>query len=179
VPRTKARLPGARADYLDGDPAAPGPITGGTLAVDGRGLLFRRPGEAEFRLGISELYGMTVSGARARRKGFKARQRGTTRVAVVRDRRPMLWEFAVDRSKAILLRERINRALGAIGRPPLPFVEALDGFATPAPAPLSPVDRDKPAKHGMSTKQRRLLFAGIGAMILLEVVLPLLILKVF
>jgi hypothetical protein len=170
-------MPGARADYLKGDPAAPGPITGGTLAVDGSGLLFRRPGEAEFRLGISELYGMTVSGARARRRGFKARQRGTTRVAVVRNRRPMLWEFSVDRSKAVLLRERINRALGAIGRPPLPFVEALDGFAAPAPA--RPVKKDKPAKRGMSAKQRRLLFAGIGTMVLLEVVLPLLILKVF
>lgn len=214
------RTVGARADYLDGDPAAPGPIAGGTLALDGGGLLFRQNGR-ELRVGIGDLHGMTVTGSRVRRRGFKPRLRGYTKVAVYRDRRPMVWEFAIDRSKAVLLRDRINRALSAIGRPPLPFVEALDGFgersraqATGEMAALpreaarrrrvprrrktarrtaTPRRTGTPRRGGrhhsegkrrsgrpkLSVKQRRLILAAVGAIIFIEIVVPLLILGVF
>ncbi len=194
---------GAKADYIEGDPAEPGPIPDGRLDLDSGTLLFHSPGRAGFRIELAELYGMTVSGATARCPGFKPSARGTTRVALRRDRRPMVWEFAIDRSKAVALRERINRALEDMGRSPLPFVEALYEFkeASRAKAVLQEaapprrlyqreVRAQRTSEHEqleaeskrpgkLTPKQRRIVFSVLGAAIALEVIVPLLVVFVF
>jgi hypothetical protein len=125
-----------QADYILGDPAEPGPITGGTLALEAACLRFRGNGSAELTIDLEQIQGMTVSGARTAGATRGARgPRGTTRVAAFRGDTPLVWEFAIDRSKAVMLRERVNRALAGIGRAPLPFVEALYEFELPTPEP--------------------------------------------
>jgi hypothetical protein len=49
-------------------------------------------------------------------------------VAGVHGMRPTVWEFAIDRSAGVALRDRLNGLLARAGREPLPFVEALDDF---------------------------------------------------
>jgi hypothetical protein len=175
---------GSRADYIDGDPTIPGPINGGILALDSAGLHFSRAGEDQLHAGIDDLRGITVSGSGGPRHRVRHRAHGTTRLAISRGERPMVWEFAIDRSRGVLLRERINRALDGLGRPPLPFVEALYDFEPSAepvfaeapPVPLRTGRRE--VDQGAWFRQRRYIFALVAAMVFLEIGLPLLILFV-
>jgi len=192
------------ADYLEGDPAEPRPLTGGTLTLAPGGILFDRDGSG-FAAELDELEGITVTGSRVRRPDFETTTRGYTKVALIRDGHPIIWEFSIDRSAGTELRDMLNRVRQASGREPLPYVEELTGFgerastqATGEMPALSPeaVRRDAarrsatngrrstggPRRRGgrrrLTTKQRRLVFGAIGAMVFLEVALPLLILRV-
>jgi len=135
--------------------------------------------------GFGDLYGITVSGARQRRRGLKPRPHGTTKVAVLRGQIPVVWEFAIDRGSGVRLRDAINNVLAGLGRPPLPFVEALDGFEL-APAATAIADQEAswvpmenpPNRRRLTTRQRRLIFGLVGGVVVLEIVIPLLILGV-
>jgi hypothetical protein len=170
-----------RVDYIDGDPAEPGPINDGTLELDSDGLHFSCHGKEELHAGLEDLRGITVSGSGGHRhKVRRHHHTGTTRLAISRDQRPMVWEFALDRTKGMLLRERINRELAGAGRPPLPYVEALYDFepavdavfAEQPPAPLR-------TEHADRRDRRGFIFALVALMVLLEIGVPLLILFVF
>jgi len=194
------------ADYVEGDPTEPRPLTGGTLTLAPGGLLFDRDGSG-FAAELDEVEGITVTGSRVRRPGFEASRRGYTKVALIRDGRPIIWEFSIDRTAGSELRETLNRVRRASGREPLPFVEELTGFggrastqATGEMQALSPEEvrrdaarrrrpqprkrpavRREPADRGrrrLTVKQRRLVFGAIAAMVLLEIAVPLLILRV-
>jgi hypothetical protein len=175
-----------RVDYIDGDPAEPGPIEDGTLALDSDGLHFSCHGKEELHAGLEDLRGITVSGSGGQRHKVRSRHHsGTTRLAVSRDERPMVWEFALDRTKGVLLREWINRELAGAGRPPLPYVEALYDFepavdpvfAEKPPAPLRTEHRE--IDRDAWFRQKRFIFALVALMVLLEIGVPLLILFVF
>jgi hypothetical protein len=173
-----------RVDYIDGDPAEPGPINDGTLALDSDGLHFSCRGREELHAGLEDLRGITVTGSGGHRHGVRSRHGGTTRLAVSRDERPMVWEFALDRSKGVLLRDRLNTELAGAGLPPLPYVEALYDFQ---PA-IEPVFAERPPAplrdeyHDIDTdawfRQRRYIVALVAGMVFLEVGVPLLILFV-
>jgi hypothetical protein len=188
------------ADYVEGDPAEPQPLTGGTLTLAPGGILFDADGSG-FAAELEELEGITVTGSRVRRPGFEASTRGYTKVALIRNGRPIIWEFSIDRSAGTELRDMLNRVREASGREPLPYVEELNGFgerastqATGEMAALSPdavrqdarrrreaVPGRKPAsrRKRLTVKQRRIIFGAVGAMIFLEIAVPLLILRVF
>lgn len=186
------------ADYVEGDPAEPQPLTGGTLTLAPGGILFDRDGSG-FAAELEELEGITVTGSRVRRPGFEATTRGYTKVALIRNGRRIIWEFSIDRSAGTELRDMLNRVREASGRDPLPYVEELNGFgerastqATGEMPALTPdaVSRDarrrvaspqrEPARRRkrLTVKQRRIIFGVVGAMIFLEIALPLLILRV-
>jgi hypothetical protein len=188
------------ADYVEGDPAEPEPLTGGTLTLAPGGILFDSEGSG-FAAELEELEGITVTGSRVRRPGFEATTRGYTKVALIRDGRPIIWEFSINRSDGTELRDMLNRVRRASGRKPLPYVEELNGFgerantqATGEMAVLTPeavradaerrrklerrkpVRRQAPRRRGrLTVKQRRIIFGAIGAMVLLEVVVPVLV----
>lgn len=172
-----------RADYIDGDPAEPGPINDGTLALDSDGVHFSSDGRQGLHAGLEDLLGITVSGSGGHRHGVRSRH-GTTRLAVRLDERPMVWQFAIDRSNAVQLRERINHALAGAGLPPLPFVEALYDFqpavdpvfAEQPPAPLR-TDHHEIDREAWF-RQKRVIFALAATMVFLEIGVPLLILFV-
>jgi len=126
--RQRARQGAARADYLRGDPAEPGPVTGGRLALEPTCLRFTGPDGAELAIELEELEGVTVSGSRGGRRRAPRTPRGTMFVAGVHSMRPTVWEFAIDRSAGVAIRDRMNGLLARSGREPLPFVEALDDF---------------------------------------------------
>ena len=115
------------ADYVEGDPAEPRPLTGGTLTLAPGGILFDADGSG-FAAELEELEGITVTGSRVRRPDFEASTRGYTKVALIRNGRPIIWEFSIDRSDGTELRDMLNRVREASGREPLPYVEELDGF---------------------------------------------------
>ena len=200
------------ADYLDGDPAAPAPITGGTLTLAPGGILFDRDGSG-FAAELDELEGITVTGSRVRRPDFESATRGYTKVALIRNGEPIIWEFSIDRSDATELRDMLNRVREASGREALPYVEELHGFgerantqatgempiltpemvrrdaerrrrAEPRGQQAEPRRRRAPetARRGgrrrLTVKQRRLIFGLVGAMVFLEIAVPLLILRV-
>ena len=167
-----------RADYIDGDPAEPGPINDGTLALDSDGLHFSHDGQ-ELHAGLEDLRGITVTGSGGHRHGVRSRRHGgTTRLAVSRNEHPMVWEFALDRSKGVLLRDRLNTELAGAGLPPLPYVEALYDFQ---PA-IEPVFAEQPPvplrEEGGRGYNRRLIFGLVALMVFLEIGIPLLILFV-
>jgi hypothetical protein len=192
------------ADYVEGDPAEPEPLTGGTLTLAPGGILFDADGSG-FAAELEELEGITVTGSRVRRPGFEASTRGYTKVALIRNGRPIIWEFSIDRSAGSELRDMLNRVREASGREPLPYVEELNGFGErastqatgemPALAPAAvaqnakrrdvsqrraPTRRSDPTRRRrLTVKQRRIIFGAVGAMIILEIAVPLLILRVF
>lgn len=174
-----------RADYIDGDPAEPGPIPDGTLALDGDGVHFSHDGH-ELHAGLEDLRGITVSGSGSHRHGVRSRGHGgTTRLAVSRGERPMVWEFALDRSQGVLLRDRLNTALAGAGLPPLPFVEALYDFEPAiepvfAEQPPAPIRRREHHEIDGDAwfRQKRFIFALVALMVFLEIGVPLLILFV-
>jgi hypothetical protein len=196
VPRTAtAHRFDVPADYLEGDPAQPRPLTGGTLTLAPGGILFDSDGSG-FAAELEELEGITVTGSRVRRPGFEASKHGYTKVALIRNGKPIIWEFSIDRSAGTDLRDMLNRVREASGREPLPYVEELDGFgqrantqATGEMAALTPdavrqdarrratAPRREPKRRRgrLTVKQRRLIFGAVGAMILLEIAVPLLI----
>ena len=101
-----------------------------------------------------------------------------------------LWAFVghlVVPGARWVLRRRINRVLEAMGRPPLPFVEALYDFEPaepvfaeqpPRPLPTPSPEADPETDEDLRHRKRRLIFALVAAMVFLEIVLPLLILFV-
>ena len=174
-----------QADYLDGDPAEPGPIADGHLALDADGVHFSHGGH-ELHAGLEDLRGITVTGSGGPRHRVRSRRRhgGTTRLALSRDDQPMVWEFALDRSEGVRLRERLNTALAGAGLPPLPHIEELWDFEPAvepvfAELPPSPIrDRDEIDDDGAWFRQKRFIFALVALMLLLEIGVPLLILFV-
>ena len=181
------------ADYVEGDPSEPRPLEGGTLTLAPGGILFDRDGSG-FAAELEELEGITVTGSRVRRPGYEARTRGYTKVALIRNGRPIIWEFSLDRTAGTELRDMLNRVREASGREPLPYVEELTGFGerantqatgempvlTPEAVREDAARRAEPQKRKrLSVKQRRLILGVIGAMIFLEIAVPLLILRVF
>ena len=200
------------ADYVEGDPAAPRPLPGGTLTLAPGGILFERDGSG-FAAELDELEGITVTGSRVRRSDFEATRQGYTKVALIRHGQPIIWEFSIDRGDGTELRDMLNRVREMSGREPLPYVEELHGFgerastqATGEMPALTPdaVRRDaerrrraeprrrqaeprrrrvpQTARRGdrrrLTVKQRRLIFGLVGAMVFLEITVPLLIIKV-
>lgn len=103
-------------------------MTGGRLALEPTCLRFTGPDGADLQIELEELEGVTVSGSRGGRRRSSRTPRGTMFVAAVRRMRPTVWEFAIDRSAGVVLRDRVNRLLARVGRDPLPFVEALNDF---------------------------------------------------
>jgi len=175
-----------QADYLDGDPAEPGPIADGHLALDAEGVHFSHDGH-ELHADLEDLRGITVTGSGGPRHRVRSRRRpgGTTRLALSRDNQPMVWEFALDRTEGVRLREQLNTALTGAGLPPLPHIEELWDFepaVEPVFAELPPVpirDRDE-IDDGDDAwfRQKRFIFALVALMLLLEIGVPLLILFV-
>jgi hypothetical protein len=208
------------ADYLDGDPEEPSPLTGGILTLAPGGILFDRDGSG-FAAELDELEGITVTGSRVRRPGYETSTRGYTKVALIRNGERIIWEFSIDRADGSELRDMLNRVREASGREPLPYVEELHGFgerastqATSEMQALTPeavrrdaerrrrraepslgrvharrgrsdpriqrrATRERPRGRGrLTVRQRRLILAAVGAMVFLEITLPLLILKV-
>ena len=109
--------------------------------------------------------------------------RGSMRVAAVGEQSPAEWIFAIDRSAAARLRSEVNRELASRGRPELPYIEELESALAPPPAlpAVDPGARPGAAKAERPEKSRRrkaLPWVLLGAaLVIAEVVVPLLILK--
>jgi hypothetical protein len=164
-----------------GDGARPG--VGGRLGFDDATLRFTGSG-ADLELDVDSMLGISISGRSV--AGDRDRRgrgvRGTMRVAAVGGQSAAEWIFAIDRGAAVRLRSEVNRELVSRGKAELPYIEELESALAPPPA-LPVVDSagtagakpDRPAKSG---RRKALPWILLGAaLVIAEVVVPLLILK--
>ena len=170
----------APAIFVTRDGGGSRPGLGGRLGFDDAALRFRGSG-AEVQLEVDSMLGISISGRPAVGDRGGRGVRGTMRVAAVGGQSPAEWIFAIDRGAAVRLRSAVNSELHSRGKPALPYIEELESaLAAPPALPVmgSAGSAPKTARPAKSTRRKALPWILMGAALLIaEVVIPLLILK--